>query len=248
MKINKANYFVFILFVAFGITSKVTAATIRIDVTATVQDASGSYLDNTYASNLSVGQSVNGTFIFDTSEASANTAETTPSYEPGHEFTSFYDFAGAPYEVSVSSNNFNFTNTAPVGVVVNNNLLLTSAETNGAISTDGYYDWIEILGSTTSDVAGPHTPGNGQEWTLALIAEDGNWFTDGSVIPDNVPPSSYTPILIGLDFDSVGDEVGFVFASVDTLTVSAVPVPAAVWLFGSGLLTLVGLARRRASF
>ncbi len=30
-----------------------------------------------------------------------------------------------------------------------------------------------------------------------------------------------------------------------TLTVTAVPVPAAVWLFGSGLLGLVGIARRR---
>lgn len=30
-----------------------------------------------------------------------------------------------------------------------------------------------------------------------------------------------------------------------TGTVSAVPVPAAIWLFGSGLLGLVGVARRR---
>ncbi|MCW9024363.1 MAG: VPLPA-CTERM sorting domain-containing protein [Gammaproteobacteria bacterium] len=29
------------------------------------------------------------------------------------------------------------------------------------------------------------------------------------------------------------------------MTTSAVPVPAAVWLFGSGLLGLVGVARRR---
>ena len=29
--------------------------------------------------------------------------------------------------------------------------------------------------------------------------------------------------------------------------VSAIPVPAAVWLFGSGLLGLVGVARRRKS-
>jgi hypothetical protein len=33
----------------------------------------------------------------------------------------------------------------------------------------------------------------------------------------------------------------------DNLNVSAVPVPAAAWLFGSGLLGLVGVARRRKS-
>ena len=31
------------------------------------------------------------------------------------------------------------------------------------------------------------------------------------------------------------------------VTPSAIPVPAAVWLFGSGLLGLVGVARRRKS-
>lgn len=35
------------------------------------------------------------------------------------------------------------------------------------------------------------------------------------------------------------------WAQVDIETVSAVPVPAAVWLFGSGLMGLVGIARRR---
>ena len=35
------------------------------------------------------------------------------------------------------------------------------------------------------------------------------------------------------------------FLNVDYTIVSAVPVPAAVWLFGSGLIGLVGLARRK---
>jgi len=34
---------------------------------------------------------------------------------------------------------------------------------------------------------------------------------------------------------------------VDDVTVNAVPVPAAVWLFGSGLMGLVGIARRNAA-
>ena len=42
-------------------------------------------------------------------------------------------------------------------------------------------------------------------------------------------------------------EVGSVIFSMDNLVVSAVPVPAAVWLFGSGLLGLVGVARRKSS-
>lgn len=33
---------------------------------------------------------------------------------------------------------------------------------------------------------------------------------------------------------------------IDAITVTAIPVPAAVWLFGSGLLGLVGVARRRS--
>jgi hypothetical protein len=38
---------------------------------------------------------------------------------------------------------------------------------------------------------------------------------------------------------------GAIFLDDASLTVTAVPVPAAVWLFGSGILGLVGVARRR---
>ena len=31
-----------------------------------------------------------------------------------------------------------------------------------------------------------------------------------------------------------------------TMTTSLVPIPAAIWLFGSGLIGLIGLARRKA--
>ena len=35
-------------------------------------------------------------------------------------------------------------------------------------------------------------------------------------------------------------------ASFYSMSVAAVPVPAAVWLFGSGLIGLIGVARRKA--
>ena len=40
-------------------------------------------------------------------------------------------------------------------------------------------------------------------------------------------------------------EVGSTIFSMDNLSVSAVPIPAAVWLFGSGLIGLIGFARHK---
>lgn len=44
----------------------------------------------------------------------------------------------------------------------------------------------------------------------------------------------------------VGTDTSFNF-SIDNVTISAVPVPAAVWLLGSGLIGLLGVARKRKS-
>ena len=58
---------------------------------------------------------------------------------------------------------------------------------------------------------------------------------------------------VTVEFTAIcGADAGcFSFLAVDNVTVTAdvpaVPVPAAVWLFGSGLLGLVGVARRRKS-
>lgn len=45
------------------------------------------------------------------------------------------------------------------------------------------------------------------------------------------------------EFDSLGNTTFLGFGRLDTVQV--IPVPAAVWLFGSGLLGLIGVARRR---
>ena len=54
-----------------------------------------------------------------------------------------------------------------------------------------------------------------------------------------------TGIRISGDYINVGDGLGYHEAYITAWTDAAVPVPAAVWLFGSGLIGLVGLARRK---
>ena len=66
-----------------------------------------------------------------------------------------------------------------------------------------------------------------------------------------LPPPSVSDVSIGLglsgDWQNASDPFGIEGVNyVGTeVTVNVVPVPAAVWLFGSGLLGLVGIARRR---
>ncbi len=223
----------------------------EINVTATVNGV----FDN-FVGTHDIGDTISGSFIFDTDEANASSAQTTPSTNPGHEFTSFYEFPSPPYSVSLSFPDVpgSFSNAAPVGVVVNNDLPLLSADLNGFLP-DGNYDWIEILGSTASDFcppAGPCTPADGEEWTLAIFG-DTSWFSDGSVIPDSLP-ASFRALIVGIEVDPVGNETGVVFAPVDTLRLDGVlqngsvtntiPEPAALALFAFGLAGL-GFARRR---
>ena len=49
-------------------------------------------------------------------------------------------------------------------------------------------------------------------------------------------------VLLGINGDSV---MGYDNVCIDDCSAPAVPVPAAVWLFGSGLLGLIGVARRK---
>ncbi|MGB5439441.1 MAG: VPLPA-CTERM sorting domain-containing protein, partial [Gammaproteobacteria bacterium] len=161
-------------------------------------------------------------------------------------------FSGPTYgaDFSIPTLGDGFTELGTVEVLVNNDLFLTSAETGGFLA-DGIYDWIEILASTTIDVCpsgstcppDSYTPGSpvgtedGQEWTLAIFGAS-DWFADGSVIPDSLPVD-YQALLVGLNFNDNGVEVGAAFAT------SSVPLPAAIWLFGSGLLGLIGIARHK---
>ena len=225
-----------VVLVLFG-TGVVSGAQtiVTLEVSGTVGDVSGSYVGG-----LVPGQEVTAIFVYDTDEALAGPgSQTTPSTEPGHEFSSFYEFASPPYGATVTIPALPATFTSnTAGLVVNDDMFMAGADVNNYVS-DGTYDWIEILGSTTVD--GPTgNPADGEEWTFAMFANPG-WILDGSLIPDDLPPS-YTPVMLGAEFDEFENETGLVWVNVNSVTV--IPEPATTTLMGGALLVL--LARRSA--
>ena len=219
-----------------------------ISATATVVSSTGSY-----AGDLVPGTVLQADIALSTDEGDASSAITTPSVVPGHEFTSFYEFSttdGFSWAGDLVPPSGGGFNADTMGIVVNNDLPLTSADTGGLLP-DGTYDWIELLGSTTVDaclvpggVCAPDefSPVDGEEWTLAFFG-DSSWFTDGSVIPDALP-ADVTALLVGIELDELGEEVGFVFATVGDfstdlprLPAAEIPAPA-----GAGFLALFVVA------
>ena len=84
------------------------------------------------------------------------------------------------------------------------------------------------------------SPADGEEWTLAIFG-DSSWFTDGSVIPDELP-ASFVSLLVGIDFDAAGKEVGFAFATIDTFSTNLLQAEA-IGISAPATAGLAGLAR-----
>ena len=59
--------------------------------------------------------------------------------------------------------------------------------------------------------------------------------------------ATFTLALAGATSSTVISDVIFSFGTEEGSNVAAVPIPAAVWLFGSGLIGLIGIARRKRS-
>lgn len=81
--------------------------------------------------------------------------------------------------------------------------------------------------------------GNGNWQTTWYFLAPGGW---GLTTSSGAPAS---PILAdALRFTAIGGDGYYSVSEIQAFGASAVPVPAAVWLLGSGLLGLVGVARR----
>lgn len=106
------------------------------------------------------------------------------------------------------------------------------------------FDTVSILGDVNFDGTlrisslGGYNPNGGDSFTLITFDDGVADASDRSGVFDALVWSGFDP---GISFTAVYLD----HAVVLTANVNAVPVPPAIWLFGSGVLGLVGVARRR---
>ena len=95
-----------------------------------------------------------------------------------------------------------------------------------------FFDW-----GVNTGIDGPHV------WDVTVNPDSSISLISTDVISDLFPTGSGAPGHPSIS----GPTVGFTYSVDLLLTPTAVPVPACVWLFASGLLGLVGISRRKRS-
>ena len=139
---------------------------------------------------------------------------------------------------SLDLTSLSFNRDSGTGPTAANTAISTGIDAFGPLGGDGFYDIEFDLPPPPGQQAARFTAGEDLIYTITgtgITANSFNFFgTPG-------PGGNAGPFLSVARFQSTGvDGQGSDF-------VGAVPVPAAVWLFGSGLLGLVGVARRKRS-
>jgi hypothetical protein len=146
--------------------------------------------------------------------------------------------------------------------ILGQNILIGSMVVQGTTSSDGTYEVDALLnfdtGANTISIVGD----------ISSLGVFGDTFLDGSfatysynVYPgptevfDSTGPDTKSDALLGalgipldIDFGFFGfsiESANGTVTSTDIINTSVVPVPAAAWLFGSGLLALLGISRRK---
>jgi hypothetical protein len=135
-----------------------------------------------------------------------------------------------------SNFNFQFTNTPSTGLKT---VFEITDTTSGSVVSSLAFEGVAGFANNTTDTGDLHfmmdyvNPDIGGQATLFR----GLNYQIGAEPLTNVR-------LVGVGNNSSSSAV-FEYSEVYVSTVSAVPVPAAVWLFGSGLIGLAGIARRK---
>ncbi|MBT8440572.1 MAG: VPLPA-CTERM sorting domain-containing protein [Gammaproteobacteria bacterium] len=129
-----------------------------------------------------------------------------------------YQFSGSPYGFSVTVNNF--------GTLSGTNTLVQIGDDGAALPG---FDTVQFAGNQGNIQAS-------LDWSGPTSSFSGDDITTVSVI------QGMNPFFVIREFGQIDLQATITSTSFDT---SAVPVPAAVWLFCSGLLGLIAISRRK---
>lgn len=240
----------------------------------TMLDANGGFISNTDTNPCLGGLAgctrtgpVTGTLAFDTATGSGSGTVAAFSFFGGGKasatsisFQAIGNGAGGPGTLVLGNMGFNWNgnNGIPVSIVLDAagffgaafagltvSQTITGGATPASANLDGTFPVGAVMATTTwntTNIFGSNTTlGNNPSGTLPLIADTksvgGSPMRAGPFLGSNanfdirsIHVTSCTDTGTGTDACKVAP---------------VVPVPAAVWLFGSGLLGLVGIARRR---
>jgi len=185
---------------------------------------------------IAVGDSIMGTFSYDTSNATADGF-------PGNPNQGSYGFDVPPSSMSYTVGGYNYvaedkqlggffpfpTNPESVVSVINDIggrdiLSVSSAATIGTTDVETNIRLFDFTENVFSDDSLP-TAFSGQDFDLSFIATCSQCSR--------------------LTFSRVQDNFGFTDFRAQLDTLNAVPIPAAIWLFGTALIGLLGFSKRR---
>jgi hypothetical protein len=123
------------------------------------------------------------------------------------------------------------------GTIGSNSILFSRSDVVSADVSFGDASWTENLLDTFNFIMSL-TPAAGDTLNYAFLPIT-TQLTDGSIVLNFPLSITGTDIASGQSF-----EYGYT-ESTHTFSASAVPVPAAVWLFGTALIGFIGMSRRR---
>ena len=227
---NVRKLFSVILLVIISGFAQLHATTVTVNVDGTITNTLGSI------SGISMGSGFNATFTYDTNSANADISV----YDPASGQVDMFSGSSYSGSATIGSNAYSAGN---VSTIISDNMYFAAGEFDEIISA-GTYDMFVV---TTFANDFNWDTGAGMGWAIAFFGNTSlfsgtslSGFSDPLSMLDN--PNLITAVFtVGqtLDWDTEGSEF---WGEINSP--SPVPVPATVWLFGSGLIGLIGVAKR----